>query len=101
MLTAKPILLALIAACGVTAGAASFPASTESLYEQPDEIEPPDGPPIKDEGYLFCCQDADAKTQSGEGCVTIGEKEIDRCNTVLACKNFVKKDNKVVCIPGE
>jgi hypothetical protein len=89
MLT-KPLLAIVLAACGVS----STPAVP------PDEVQP-NGPTVKDEGYLFCCQDADHKTQSGEGCVTIGEKEIDRCNTVLSCKNFVKKDNKVICISGE
>jgi hypothetical protein len=87
MLT-KPLLAIILAACGVSSRGAT--------------TEPPDGlPPAKPhkENVYFCCQDADLKTASGDGCVTIGEKEIDPCNTVLACADgFVKKDGKVTCL---
>lgn len=92
-MSAKSILFALLAACGVPYNT----PPTEQSAEQPDE---PDGQPpddIKDATY-FCCLDVDAKTKSGDGCVTIGEKEVDRCSTVLACQEFTKKDGKVTCL---
>jgi hypothetical protein len=82
----KAILLALLAACGAHAG-------PESPDEQP--IAPP-GDVQKD--YIFCCQDVDPKTSTGENCVTIAEKQIDQCSTVLACDGgFTKKDGVVTC----
>ena len=48
--------------------------------------------------YIFCCQDVDPKTSTGEDCVTIAEKQIDQCSTVLACDGgFTKKDGVVTC----
>jgi hypothetical protein len=88
----KPVLIALLAACGVNPST----ETTDPPTEQPDK-KPPDET-VKENVY-FCCQDADLKTASGEGCLTIGEKEIDRCNTVLACADgFIKKDGKVFCL---
>ena len=93
MLT-KIILFAVIAACG--APSAPTPTATDPPAEPPDEIQP-DGPTVKDDTY-FCCVDVNHKAKSGDGCVTIGEKEIDRCDTVLACaEGFTKKDGTVVC----
>ena len=89
MLT-KPILLALLAACGVN----SSTATTEPPSEQPDR-EPPDE---IEKDYVFCCHDVDTAKKSGEGCITIGEKQIDSCSTVLACADgFTKKDGTVTC----
>lgn len=83
----KPLLAIILAACGVN----SSPAT-----EQPDK-KPPDET-VRDNVY-FCCQGVDLKTASGNGCLTIGEKEIDRCDTVLACADgFVKVDGKVTCL---
>jgi hypothetical protein len=88
----KHILLAFLAACGIN----SSRATTEPPPEQPD-VRPPGE--IEKDHVFFCCQDVDAAKATGEGCVTIGEKEIDRCSTVLACAdNFTKKDGKVVCL---
>jgi hypothetical protein len=88
----KIILSTLLAACGT----ASTPATTEPPEEQPDDMQLP-GPHVKDNVY-FCCHDVDHKTKSGDGCVTIGEKEIDRCDTVLFCsEGGTKKDGKVSC----
>jgi hypothetical protein len=82
MLT-KPLLLTILAACSVHS-------------EPPDEQ--PIAPPDQKDHVYFCCQDVDPKTFSGEGCLTIGEKEVDRCSTVLACSgNFTKKDGVVTC----
>jgi hypothetical protein len=82
----KPVLVALLAACGVP--------STESPTEQPEK-RPPDE---IEKDYIFCCQDVDPKNKTGEGCVTIGEKQIDQCSTVLACADgFTKKDGAVTC----
>ena len=87
----KPVILALLAACSVhvTTDATGYPP------EQPDKPLP--SPPEEDD-YLFCCQDVDHKSKSGDGCLTIAEKQIDSCSTVLACtEGFSKKDGKVTC----
>lgn len=48
--------------------------------------------------YIFCCQDVDPKAKTGDGCITIGEKQIDSCSTVLTCAGgFTKKDGTVTC----
>jgi hypothetical protein len=88
MLT-KPILVAFLAACGVSSNS----SATEPPDEQPEKKPPYD----TQEGYIFCCHDVDPKTKSGEGCVTIGEKQIDSCSTVLTCDSFTKKDGTVTC----
>lgn len=88
MLT-KPVLLALLAACGVN----SSTATAEPPSEQPDRAPPDEG----EKDYIFCCQDVDTAKETGEGCITIGEKQIDSCSTVLACETFTKKDGKVTC----
>lgn len=86
----KPLLLALLAACGVTSNS----ATTEPPPEPP-EFKPPDD---IEKDYIFCCQDVDPKNKTGDGCVTIGEKQIDQCSTVLACADgFTKKDGTVTC----
>jgi hypothetical protein len=87
----KPLIIAFLAACGVNSNL----APTEQSAEQPD-VQPPDD--INKDNVYFCCHDVDAKTKSGDGCVTIGEKEIDRCDTVLFCADGgTKKDGKVTC----
>jgi hypothetical protein len=95
MLT-KPLLAIILATCGVN----SSPMASATPTETPDSPPPddPDDPDFKENVY-FCCTDADLKTGSGDGCITIGEKEIDRCSTVLACADgFIKKDGKVTCL---
>jgi hypothetical protein len=88
----KPLLLAALAACGVH----PIGATTGAPSEQPDK--PPPEPPPEEADYIFCCQDVDHKSKSGDGCVTIGEKQIDQCSTVLACtEGFTKQDGKVIC----
>jgi hypothetical protein len=83
----RPLLALVLAACGANPSS----ATTEPPDVNPDEVQ-------KDHVF-FCCQNVDQKNASGDGCVTIGEKEIDRCSTVLACAdNFTKKDGKVVCL---
>jgi hypothetical protein len=84
----KAILLALLAACGAHTNSATAPD------EQP--IEPPEQD-LKENVY-FCCNNVDHKTKTGDGCVTVGEKEIDRCSTVLVCSDgLTKKDGVVTC----
>ncbi|KIG15996.1 hypothetical protein DB30_05050 [Enhygromyxa salina] len=89
MLT-RPLLLALLAACGVnSSGAPAGPPHEQPEKKPPDDIE-------KD--YIFCCQSVDTQTKSGDGCVTIGENQIDSCSTVLACADgFTKQDGTVTC----
>jgi hypothetical protein len=85
----KPLLAIILTACGVN----SSGATTDPPTEQPD-VQPPDD--INKDNVYFCCLDVEKKT--GDGCVTIGEKEIDRCDTVLACaEGFNKEDGKVTC----
>ena len=79
----KPLLLAFLAACGVSSGAAA----------NPNEKAPPED---EVKGHYFCCQTVDKLT--GEGCVTIGANQVDSCNNVLYCEgSFMKKDGKVYC----
>jgi hypothetical protein len=91
MLSGKPIILSIIAACGLAAGG----ASTDPPAEQPDKKPPGQ----VEEGQHFCCQSVDEKTFSGEGCVPIsGEAQIAVCNKVLYCNgNWIKNDGKVTC----
>jgi hypothetical protein len=86
MLT-KEILFTILTACGGPTGTPSNPDDLER--EAPDEIE---------RDYIFCCHDVDTASKSGDGCVTIGDKQIDSCSTVLACADgFTKKDGTVTC----
>jgi hypothetical protein len=83
-------LFVLLAACGVRSDDA--PAAPGEQPDVHDEVR------VKDNVY-FCCHDVELKTASGEGCVTIGEKQIDQCSTVLACADgFIKKDGVVSCL---
>jgi hypothetical protein len=89
----KPLILAIIAACGVTAGAASSPATAEPPPpEQPGDFEPP---AVKPKESHWCCQDVDHKTKSGEGCTAMsGSLElINACAEYLYCSGDVAKDN--------
>lgn len=82
----KPLLLAIIAACGLSGAAA--PA------EQPDKK-----PPKEDVGdQHFCCTDVDPDKLTGQGCVSIGPENINSCDRVLYCEgNWAKKDGVVTC----
>jgi hypothetical protein len=83
----KPLLLALLAACGVN--------SSTTTTEPPTKA-PPSEPSQEDQH--FCCHDVDQKSLSGDGCVTIGKEQINSCNNVLYCSgNWSKKDGHVVC----
>lgn len=86
----KPLLLALLAACGV-------PSNTATIESPPSEQ--PDKPPDDDQmDQHFCCQSVDPKTMSGEGCQTMGAGQIDLCANVLYCEgNWAKVDGKVTC----
>jgi hypothetical protein len=80
----KPVLVALLAACGV-----------HSNPDSPTEIGPPDD---ITEGTYFCCHDVDPVKATGDGCVTISEKQVDHCSTVLYCGGtFTKEDGTVRC----
>lgn len=86
----KPLLLTIIAACGVASGAAT-PA------EQPDKK-----PPLADieEGQHFCCFSVTASGKgTGEGCTGIDKVNINSCDKVLYCEGgWVKEDGKVTCL---
>jgi hypothetical protein len=93
----KPLIIAIVAACGLTAGASS-PSTTEpSPPEQPGEFEPP---AVKPKESHWCCQSVDPKTMSGEGCTAIsGSTEvINACANYLNCSGGAAKvDGKVTC----
>jgi hypothetical protein len=87
---AKPLLIALLAACGVN----SSPATTEPP-EQP--IEPPDDG--LEDGQHFCCEKF--TTDGGDGCVTIGEAHVALCDKVLYCGGsyqYEKTGGSVKCL---
>jgi hypothetical protein len=78
----KPLLLALLAACGA-------PSSV------PDEIRPSDDALA---GHYFCCHDVNSAKLTGDGCITIGKEQVDQCSTVLYCgDSFTQKDGTVTC----
>jgi hypothetical protein len=93
----KPLILAIVAACGLTAGAASSPATAD-----PPPSEHPDAPrEMKPKDSHWCCQSVDPKTKSGEGCNHIsGTSEvINACANYLNCSGGATKvDGKVTCI---
>jgi hypothetical protein len=100
VVTVRPIVLALVAACGVTAGAATpSPATAEPPpSEEPDEFEPP---VVKPKESHWCCQSVDPKTKSGEGCSAFsGSIEvINNCAEYLHCPGgATKHDGKVTCM---
>jgi hypothetical protein len=81
----------ILAACGIH----PTPSTTEPA-EQPDA--PPDDPIKPRDNVYFCCVEVDVKTKSGEGCVTIGEKQLDACGSFLVCADgAAKKDGVVTC----
>jgi hypothetical protein len=88
MLT-KPLLLALLAACGVRPATATAP--DDQPLAPPETEEPP-------EDQHFCCQSVDHKNKTGDGCTAIsGSLEvINSCNKVLYCPGFWTKDDGVV-----
>jgi hypothetical protein len=68
---------------------------------KPPEEQPDKKPPgtIPRENVYFCCHDVDHATKSGDGCITIGEKQIDSCASVLTCADgFTKEDGTVTCL---
>jgi hypothetical protein len=89
----KPLILAVIAACGVP----STSATTDPPAEQPDK-KPPDAKP-KDSHW--CCQSVDPKAKSGEGCTAMsGSLElINACAEYLYCSgDAAKHDGKTYCL---
>jgi hypothetical protein len=91
MLT-KPVLLALLAACGVH----SSTEAPDPPAEQPVEL-PPE-PPVE-EGQYFCCDSVDLKSKSGEGCVSLAAALIDLCLDVLYCGgDWGKTGGKTQCL---
>lgn len=91
MLT-KPILIALLAACGVN----SSPGAADPPTEQPEKKPPAD----VQEDQHWCCQSVNHKGKTGEGCSAIsGSLEvINSCANVLYCPGFwTKEDGNVTC----
>lgn len=91
MLT-KPLLLALLAACGVnSSGSGGVISPSEKPLAPPDDSQ--------EDGQHFCCTEVDEKNAKGDGCLPIGKEHITSCSNVLYCGgSWVKKDGKVTCI---
>lgn len=88
----KPLLLALLAACGVPSNTATIESPPT---EQPDK-QPPDDPGLEDQH--FCCQSISEKEFSGDGCTAISKEAINSCPNVLYCPDaWKKKDGNVTC----
>jgi hypothetical protein len=124
MLTAKPILLAIIAACGIQSNPVVSPdtplggdpvenakaaaaqrtwlerqmQAVSSPSTSPDE---PDRKPPEDVGLEdqhFCCQEIDLKSFTGDGCVLIDKTAAILCDKLLYCPGkYAKDDGKVAC----
>lgn len=74
----KPLVLTIIAACGVLSGAAA--------------------PAEEGKDQHFCCTSIDADKAAGDDCTAIGEESINSCNNVLYCPDgWKKKDGDVTC----
>jgi hypothetical protein len=84
----KPILLALLTACGGHSTAPSEPGE-----EQP--VEPPDIDDAQEDQH-FCCKSVDLEKWTGEDCVAISKEHINSCNEVLYCPGLWGKSNGVV-----
>jgi hypothetical protein len=84
---AKPIFLAIVAACGIQSNSVVTP--DEPVKRTPDEVQ---------EDQHFCCQSVDPKTWTGEGCGAISKENINSCDKVLYCPGkWAKDDGKVTC----
>ncbi len=98
----KPLVLALVAACGVnpnnTEARQGPPAPGDQPFDavdDPGDKQPPAEQPQEDQH--FCCQDV--KDGTGEDCVAIGKESINSCPNVLYCDGkWEKKDVKVTCL---
>ena len=85
----RTIIIAALAACGVS----SIPATAEP----PDEYEPTE-PDVKPLDQHFCCQSLDPKSPSGNDCVPVDESHLAACNKVLYCEgSYTNDDGKVTC----
>lgn len=96
MLT-KPLLLALLAACGAPSNVQPDAAPPDA----PDDVEPPDvvKPP---EAQYFCCQSVSADTKTnyghGDGCNMIDAGRAALCSELLYCPSgFVSSQGSVDC----
>ncbi|PRQ09068.1 hypothetical protein [Enhygromyxa salina] len=85
MLT-KTMLMAFLAACGVS----SNPATS------PNEKQPPEEDVQEDQH--FCCASVDLENFTGEGCTAISKETINACSNVLYCPEmWAKSEGKVAC----
>jgi hypothetical protein len=93
---AKPFILAILAACGLSTGPES--SGRSDAPESPGDF---DGPHVKPlEGKHFCCSSVDPDKLTGEGCIGIPDDNaiINACSYVLYCPDaWTKADGKVAC----
>jgi hypothetical protein len=86
----KPLLVAVLAACGLS----SYTETTEPPSEPPIEVPTPP----EEAGQHFCCESLNGNG-SGNGCVMIGKEHAALCDKILYCGSSYEKDGgKVKCI---
>jgi hypothetical protein len=84
------VLAAFLATCGVDP-------------DQPDQPDQPDRPDLvppnsgEDPLEYFCCMSIDLEKDTGEGCVTIAQTQVDACSEVLTCEKFSKSKGTTYC----
>jgi hypothetical protein len=105
----KTILFAILTACGAHSQQATSSVeplgdhsvdNVKAATEQPPPDDPDKVAPREDiqEDQHFCCQSVDPKAMTGNGCVIIGQSQIDQCAEVLYCAgSWAKHDGKVSC----
>jgi hypothetical protein len=100
---AKPIILALLAACGFSTGPEPLEKTPTNVASTAPEPGPNDfdGPHVKPlEDQHFCCSSVDLAKFTGEGCITIPKDNatINACANVLYCPSkWAKADGDVAC----
>jgi hypothetical protein len=96
MLT-KPLLFALLAACGIPSTATT--EQPEPPAENP--VVPPAPPPQEGESYWCCDSVSGQGTGSGNGCEQILQEHVILCDKVLHCtKGYSNDDGHVTCTAG-
>jgi hypothetical protein len=96
---AKPFIIAIIAACGITTNPDSPEKSSAvdatAASDGPDDPAPP--PNIQKDQH-FCC-DRLGGNGSGDGCITIDKTHVAGCKMVLYCADSYENNNgHVTCL---
>jgi len=88
----KPLLLTLLAACGVEPPTESPATASPDLTIEAPEDEPPE--------QLFCCQSVNPRTWSGDGCAMVATEHVALCGTaILFCHaSWTLSDGTATCL---